>query len=237
MFSKLRLYISPFFLPRYYIQRDIINVLSKYKFTGKIIDLGCGTKPYEALFKDIKEYEGIDFKSYSINKDFQGGKPDYYFDKNYLETLNLPFKDDNFDHSVAFQVLEHHRNPAKMISEMSRVTKKGGYLLLTAPFLAGVHEEPNDYQRFTKYGLNELIRGFGNIVEYKEEGSVFSTISLLLNEHLNVFAAKNRIAYLVAAFIYLPFFIFQYLCIIFDKVLKSKRIYFNYLVLIKNEKK
>ena len=102
MFKKFRLYISPYFLTRFYLMRDVKTITEKYGFKGKIIDVGCGDKPFSNLFKNTHKYLGIDFKNYSINKDLQTGTPDYFFDKNYPKTFRLPFANNSFDHSVSF---------------------------------------------------------------------------------------------------------------------------------------
>ena len=234
MSNKFRFYISPFFLSRFYIVRDIKYINKKYNFEGGLLDIGCGSKPYRDLFNKIKEYKGIDFKDYSVNKDFSFGKPDYFFSDEHVKTLNLPFGNESFDNVVVFQVLEHHPNPQKLISEMFRVVKKSGYMLLTAPFLGGIHEEPYDYQRFTKYGLTELFKSHKcEILEIKEEGALFSTIAMLLNEYLNNFAAKNKSFYYISFLIYLPFILFSYLSLLLDRIFKSDKIFFNYLILVK----
>ena len=59
-------------LDKYFIRTSIFNALKKFmpKFEGKLLDSGCGKMPYkEYLLKhsNIKEYEGLDFKT--IKKD------------------------------------------------------------------------------------------------------------------------------------------------------------------------
>ena len=87
--------------------------LTKYEFRDNLLDVGCGEKPYRYLFDHINKYLGIDFKSYSYNKDFIGLKPDYYFNNTYKNDFNLPFDNNAFQNVVAFQVLEQHKNPQK----------------------------------------------------------------------------------------------------------------------------
>jgi len=232
--KKIRFYISPYFISRFYLLRGVQFIVKKYEFKGSTLDIGCGSKPYRDLFNKVKEYKGIDFKDYSVNKDFSFGKPDYFFSNEYSKTLILPFKNESFDNVVSFQVLEHHPNPQKLISEMLRVVKKGGCILLTAPFLGGIHEEPHDYQRFTKYGLIELFKPYKcEILEIKEQGALFSTISMFLNEYLNSFAANNKLSYFISVLIYLPFILFSYISLLLDKIFKSNKILFNYLILVK----
>ncbi|MFA6193778.1 MAG: methyltransferase domain-containing protein [Parcubacteria group bacterium] len=236
MLKKIRFYISPYFLIRYYIQRDVMYFIKKYKFKGRVLDFGCGQKQYEQLFGN-SEYTGIDFKDYSKNRDAPDKKPDIFFGEEYSKDLALPFDNESFDHAVSFQVLEHHKSPEKMISEMARTTKGGGFVLISCPFIFGLHEEPNDFQRYTKYKLEDLFKKNNcEVIERREEGSLFSVISMLLNEHIGSFAAKNNLCYFLAVFIYLPFLLFQYASLLFDKIIKSEKIFINYMILARKNK-
>ena len=231
MLKSLRVFVSPFFLSHYYLSRDIRLALSEYKFDGSILDNGCGQKPYQDYFKDADHYCGIDFENYSTNKDFHGSKPDYYYEPDYTSSLRLPFNNEQFNHAVAFQVLEHHPNPLSMLSEMKRVIKPGGLIMLTSPFLGGLHELPHDYQRLTIYGLRKLLDDLDlKVLIIKEQGSLFSTIALLLNEHLTSFGGNSKLRFVVSVIVYPPFLLFSYLAFVLDKVVKSKKINFNYIL-------
>jgi len=50
-----------------------------------------------------------------------------------LETDALSFDDDSVDVVIAIEVLEHLRDPAHFFSEIVRVTKPGGFVLMTMP--------------------------------------------------------------------------------------------------------
>jgi len=47
--------------------------------------------------------------------------------------VKLPFKDNSFDIVLCTEVIEHVNNQKKVISEIFRVLKKNGYLILTTP--------------------------------------------------------------------------------------------------------
>lgn len=234
--KSIRLYISPYFLVRYNLSKDIAKIVEKNKFKGSLLDVGCGEKPLKGLFKHTDKYMGIDFEGYSINKDFKGERPDVFFDKKYKKDYSLSFKDKSFDNAISIQVIEHHVEPEKMISEMVRVVKPGGLILIAGPFICGLHEEPNDFQRITKYGIINLFKkNKCRVVEFKKQGSLFSTISMLCNEYLNNFAAKSKLHYAMGIVIYPPFFIFQYASLLLDKIFKSDIIYFNYVLVAKKQ--
>ena len=231
MLKKIRFYFSPYFLIRYYLFRDINYFVKKYKFKGKVLDFGCGQKPYEQLFGD-SVYSGIDFDNYSKSKDFPDKKPDLYFDEKYSKDFILPFENEIFEHAVSFQVLEHHKKPELMVSEMVRIIKSGGLVLLSCPFIYALHEEPNDFQRLTEYKLAELFEENNcKIVEIRKQGSFFSVFITLTSEYLSSIAAKNKLCYCLAAVLFLPVLPFQYLSFLLDKLIRSDKIFVNYLIL------
>ena len=116
--------------------------------SGRLLDIGCGHRPYLESFKShVNAYIGLEhLRSVHLFR------PDVVGD-----ALRLPFLDGTMDTVVAFQTLEHVPEPATMVREMSRVLRPGGCLILTAPHIWGLHEEPHDYFRFTKYGLRYLL--------------------------------------------------------------------------------
>lgn len=235
--NRFRLYYSPFFLCHYYIKLGIKQLLISYDIKGSLIDVGCGQKPYKGLFTKVKSYKGIDFKSFSINKDFDYYPPDYYFDKTYERDYKLPFKDSFFDNSVSFQVLEHHPVPSKLISELIRVTRVGGYIIISVPFLGGIHEVPRDFQRYTKFGLLKLFEGTSaEVLAINNCGSLMSTLVCLFNEYVNYLAARKGIFYLVALVLYPIDMVLQYASLLVDKVIVSDHIVFNYCLIARKTK-
>ena len=229
---KLRFLISPYFIIRFYLLKDIRYYVEKYKFEGSVIDVGCGQKPFQYLFSNTQKYTGIDFKGYSINKDFQSGKPDIFFKRNYIKTFKLPFKDNTFDNAVSFQVLEHHKDPDMMVKEITRVIKRKGLIMITAPFLVGLHEGPNDFQRYTEFGLRELFKKNNcEVLDIKGQGSVFSTIYMAVNENFNYFAAKSKFNYFISLIIYPLYLVYQYVSLLLDPLIKTNSTIINYIVI------
>ncbi len=232
--QKLHFYIHPHAVFKWYLFKDIQRIADQYLFEGSVLDVGCGQKPYRFLFKKTKKYMGIDLNTYSKNQVFNTQKPDTYFTKDYTKNYTLPYATNSYDHTVSFQVLEHHKKPAKMISELVRVTKPGGLILISAPFIEGLHEEQHDYYRFTKYALIDLFKTNDcKIVEVIHQGSVFSTITMIRMDALIEFAQKNTITRSLSYMIYPFFLLASYLSLILDFFARSQRIYLNYLVLAK----
>lgn len=79
---------------------------------------------------------------------------------------SLPFENNSQDAIVCIAVLEHVENPTKAASEMRRVLKDGGHLLVYVPFIYYYHAESGyykDYWRFTKDSLALLFDGFSKM--------------------------------------------------------------------------
>ncbi len=74
--------------------------------------------------------------------------------------LNIPYADNTFQLVRNVAVLEHVRDPNRMIAEMHRVCRPGGYVYTEVPFLQHFHAYPNDFQRYTTEGLKEAFREF-----------------------------------------------------------------------------
>lgn len=68
----------------------------------------------------------------------------------------LPFCDEVFQRVECDAVLEHVRDPSKVMQEIFRVLASGGYAHVVTPFCHPFHEYPNDFRRFSLDGLRLL---------------------------------------------------------------------------------
>lgn len=123
----------------------------------RILDYGCGARPYEYLFDGhIAEYIGVDV----------GDNPRADFLINPSDKLK--FDDNSFDFVLSSQVLEHVKDVDQYMGECLRVLKPGGILLLSTHGTWQFHASPYDYNRWTCMGLAYLLERTGfEVVEYK----------------------------------------------------------------------
>jgi SAM-dependent methyltransferase len=138
-------------------------------FSGKVLDAGCGEKPYRSWFGATTEYVGLDV--------FPGKNVDVLVDP----SDPWPLPSDHFDVLLSSQVLEHVEHLDLTLGEMARVVKEGGSMLLTFPFIYNEHGAPNDFQRFTAFRAAKLMPGF-EVVRVERQGGIGSTVvQLVLN--------------------------------------------------------
>lgn len=76
---------------------------------------------------------------------------------------DLPFADNSIDAVINEYVLEHVLDPAAVVKEIHRILKPGGQLYLTVPFVASFHSSPDDYYRWTKQGLRQMLGDFEEV--------------------------------------------------------------------------
>lgn len=92
----------------------------------------------------------------------------------------LPFRSGVFERVECDAVLEHVRDPIKVMAEIQRVLKPGGYVHLVTPFCHPFHEYPKDYRRFTLDGLKELGRGMEVVAEGWRTGPTATLLVMIL---------------------------------------------------------
>ena len=83
-----------------------------------------------------------------------------------LDIRSMPeVRDESFDCIFCSGVLEHVDNYPAALEEMTRILKSGGVLLLGLPFRQGLHLEPHDYWRFTKYAIRYMLHNDYKILD------------------------------------------------------------------------
>jgi SAM-dependent methyltransferase len=168
------IFVNPF----YFARSGLRNAMTEFApmLSGRLLDVGCGTKPYQALFA-VDVYIGLDIDSEVSRK---RGIADHHYDGN-----TFPFVDASFDSVLCNQVLEHVFNPDEFLGEIVRVLRPGGKLLLTVPFVWDEHEQPYDYARYSSYGLHALLEKQGfKVLHHMKLGADASILFQLTNAYL-----------------------------------------------------
>ncbi|HEY6463482.1 MAG TPA: class I SAM-dependent methyltransferase [Polyangiaceae bacterium] len=146
---------------------------------GRLLDVGCGTKPYEPIFRPhVREYVGVEYGDWPVDPGVSAADAFYTGDR-------LPFEDGAFDTVLCNQVGEHVPDPRAFFGELVRVLRSGGRLVFTVPFSYRIHAEPNDYFRFTRYALQEYARTHGLRVDVlAARGGMWSVVGQKVASHI-----------------------------------------------------
>ncbi len=139
-------------MPSYAVRAPLVRWLREqadesHRTIGRfrVLDVGCGAKPYESLFAPHAAcYVGVaavDNPSAELKGSVEA----------------LPIDDATFDVILCNQVLEHCDDPVKAVSELRRMTAPGGRVLVTTHGVMPYHPSPTDYWRWTHAGLEKLF--------------------------------------------------------------------------------
>lgn len=175
---------------------------------GVVLDVGSGKIKRYASFFEYDKYIALD-----INKE---NKPDII-----ASADNIPLDNNSIDSIICTQVLGDVKDFSKVIREFYRVLKPGGSILLTESLLNELHDEPDDFWRFTKFSLGYLFKkNEFKIIEISQRGGFFASQAQLKIRYLiDKFNLYNR----KWSWILRPFIRFYGKFMLFlDKIDKSK---------------
>jgi SAM-dependent methyltransferase len=118
-----------------------------------VLDAGAGEARHRVFFK----------QGFYVALDAGYGDPSWDYSRLDLrgDLEHLPLRDASVHCVLCMVVLEHTRNPRRVILEFARVLKPGGKLVMVVPFLWGEHQAPHDYFRFTRHGVRCLFDSSG----------------------------------------------------------------------------
>ena len=115
------------FLINHIHDEELKHSASRY-LKGRLIDIGCGTKPYRKLLAPyVTEHVGVDH-------------PRTLHDKSKMDVFGsayeLPIQNESFDCALCTVVLEHLEEPVLALQECYRILKRGGSNLFCSFYLA-----------------------------------------------------------------------------------------------------
>ena len=149
----------------------------------RLLDVGCGELPYAPLFAGhVSEYVGLDFV-------------DNPFAQLRGTAEALPVADASFDVVLCTQVLEHCDDPARVVSELRRVTRPGGLVLASTHGVQLYHPSPVDHWRWTHTGLELLFRENASWSECTVSAGAGTTacVGMVVNLYLDLLAKRLRL--------------------------------------------
>jgi len=215
-------------ITREHILRGLTYAARKYA-RGKLVDLGCGGKPYEPVFRSyVRSYLGVDNPATFSDHTSNSSAVDRWAD---CAATGLP--GGTFNNVLSTQVPEHLPDPGGLIAEAYRLLVPGGTCIMTAPMLWELHAEPADFFRFTKFGLIRLFERAGfQLLEVTPLEGAFAALKQMeiLTLHLRpIWAGAIRRGMRWAVnLIRIP--VKNYLALRLDGVCQNAKLCLNYLV-------
>ncbi len=163
--------------------RDIwlIKVLSAVPENYRILDAGAGELKYKKycahlnyISQDFGQYNGIGNEKGLQTQKWDNSKTDIISD-----IINIPQPDNFFDVILCSEVLEHIPDPVLAIKEFSRLLKKEGTLIITAPFCSLTHFAPFHFSSgFNRYFYEKHLSDYGfKIKEIVPNGNYFQYLA------------------------------------------------------------
>jgi SAM-dependent methyltransferase len=151
---------------------------------GRLLDVGCGLKPYRGVFAPyVTEHIGVDHP----------GSPHPSSSVDIIASAYaIPLDDASVDTVLMTEVLEHLEDPHSALAESFRLLRPNGLIVLTAPHVWPLHEEPRDFFRYTPHGLRHLLAqaGFSDIDITPLSGQ-WATLALLTGYALRRSPARH----------------------------------------------
>lgn len=131
---------------QYAVRKPLLDWLRAQDLrAARVLDVGCGDRPYEALLQGADEIVGFDVPG-NPHVDLHGS----------IDAI--PVADASFDVVLCLQVLEHVPDPDAAVRELRRVVKDGGRVLLSTHGVYPFHPNPDDLWRWTHTGLERLFQ-------------------------------------------------------------------------------
>jgi len=134
-------------LARWRLHACLGQEIQKYG-RSPLLDVGAGLAPFRRLC------DTLDLRVTRLDVETRSADVDIIGDVQQMDMV----ADKSFATVLCTQVIEHVPDPFGAVSEMARVLQPGGVLILSAPHLSLLHEVPDDYWRFTRFGLLQLLR-------------------------------------------------------------------------------
>jgi SAM-dependent methyltransferase len=167
---------NSWFHPRYLNKRYSYQIFASIKpyAQGRLVDIGCGLRPYQALFAGgVTSYIGLDRPAVEAK-----ARPDIVAD-----ALSLPILSDQADTVLATELMEHVPDMDRFIAEAARILRSRGALILSVPFMEPLHEEPRDYYRLTPHGLRVILERHGfSLVHVSPKGGLPAVLGSFISQ-------------------------------------------------------
>jgi SAM-dependent methyltransferase len=176
---------------QYAVRKPLLDWLRAQPVAGlRVLDVGCGDRPYERLLTGAAEIVGFDMPG-NAHADVYGS----------IEAI--PVEDASFDVVLCLQVLEHVPDPPAAVRELRRVVRPGGRVLASTHGVYPYHPNPDDLWRWTHAGLERLFgdNGTWSSVTVRPGAGTAATVAMLVAHVIDLFFKRARLRSLGIPFV------------------------------------
>lgn len=166
----------------------LINKINKF-IKGNVLEVGCGIGTFTNLLsKKASKITSIDtetkyIKKLQIKKD---QKINFFYGN--IESDKFKFRLSKYDTIVCMNVLEHIKNDEQALTNMSKLLKKKGYLILLVPYhnllYGSLDIELDHYRRYSKNDLESKFTNLDLDLEKTRYLNFFGFFGWLLNSRI-----------------------------------------------------
>ncbi len=198
------------------LEKNIIKSFKKIDNRTNVLNIGSGGDIQVLINKHYKTTHSID-----IDKNRNPDQILDICDEDFLAKLEF-----NANLICCFEVLEHTIDPRKAIRNIYETLNDGDYLLASVPFNFHIHDEPNDFYRFTFYGLKLLLKDFSEVKIINRNGwleSIFVNLIRMEKEN-NILSKILGKTFVLLYFITLPLILFL------QKIMPSNKLTTGYFI-------
>lgn len=140
----------------------------------QVLDIGSGDSAYRDRLQQHNQLVTLDYPATNAR---YTRLPDVFGNAE-----SLPFRSQQFDSVIMFEVLEHVPNDRQSANELFRVLKPGGLAYVSIPFIYPMHDRPGDFRRYTRYGIELVLKDSGfRTFDTRPAGNSFTSAVQLAN--------------------------------------------------------
>lgn len=120
-----------------------------HHLSGRVLDVGCGIGDFLNYHKNAV---GLDVNPYTVKYCNEQGNEAYLMSEG-----KYPFTDGTFDSAVLDNVLEHLESPQQVLSEVRRILRPSGNLVVGVPGIKGFAADHDHNQFYSEKTLIDVV--------------------------------------------------------------------------------